>query len=450
MGGGGKTSTQTQSQVNVPSQLSGLMDYVLPDVESAYTANPLSYFASTSMPSSVAPLTADQKGLIGSIVGRGGGSYADQFNPATQAATSQYMSTMQQPLTPEQQQATNYFRQAAGMTAPETAAGAAMGRYMDNGGLGSKDYLSGSGNYLSGSAPNVAWGGVNSGPLSSEQTAENEFTRQVNAEVGKSPATLQAEQALEDQYKRRTLPSLQNQMALAGLGRSGALGDAITNARSDIGANTVGLLQQEMRDRMAAGQGLTAIGGQQGSRNIAAGQIGANVAEAQANLQGQRDITGATLEQQRDITGAQLGQGRDIAGAQIGSQAARDLATLGGSVANRGLSTAGGLANVGAQAGQRQDAATGSLFGAGQYADTQQQQRDQTAFDAAEVIRQMNQSPLEEQQQDYLRRQGLATGTSGTVTGFAPQFSGTVGKTVSTGGGGSFLSGLMPKISLGK
>jgi hypothetical protein len=82
----------------------------------------------------------------------------------------------------------------------------------------------------------------------------NKMLTDANAPIGSSPATLQAKQALEDQYKNETLPTIQNQMMLAGLGNSGALGESIARARSGVAAAEVPLLQQEIANRLQTQQ----------------------------------------------------------------------------------------------------------------------------------------------------------------------------------------------------
>jgi hypothetical protein len=93
-----------------------------------------------------------------------------------------------------------------------------------------------------------------------EQQAEAEYQRLVATPAGTSVATQQAEQALEQQYQQQTLPGLQNQLAAAGLGRSGALGDAIAQARTGIASAEVPLLQSDIANQIIGAQGLQSIG----------------------------------------------------------------------------------------------------------------------------------------------------------------------------------------------
>lgn len=68
-------------------------------------------------------------------------------------------------------------------------------------------------------------------------------------QIGSSPATQQAIAALEQQYNTRALPSLQNQLAQAGLGRSGALEQGVADLRGQLFGAEVPLLQQEISNR---------------------------------------------------------------------------------------------------------------------------------------------------------------------------------------------------------
>ena len=84
--------------------------------------------------------------------------------------------------------------------------------------------------------------------------------------VGSSPATQQAIDFLEHQYETRTLPTLQNQLAQAGLGRSGALGTSINDARAQLLGAEVPLLQQEIANRAQATSALGSIAAAQAAR----------------------------------------------------------------------------------------------------------------------------------------------------------------------------------------
>ena len=89
-------------------------------------------------------------------------------------------------------------------------------------------------------------------PISTPQ-AETQALAQIGqltgGALGSSPSTQQAIAALEHQYNTRALPSLQNQLSMAGLGRSGALEQGITDLRGQLFGAEVPLLQQEIANR---------------------------------------------------------------------------------------------------------------------------------------------------------------------------------------------------------
>lgn len=96
---------------------------------------------------------------------------------------------------------------------------------------------------------------------SPELLALNQIMQMTGGPIGSSPATQEGKAALERQYQQETLPSIQNQMQLAGLGNSGALGESLSRARGGVASATVPLLQQEMVDRMNAVNQLAGLGG---------------------------------------------------------------------------------------------------------------------------------------------------------------------------------------------
>lgn len=94
-----------------------------------------------------------------------------------------------------------------------------------------------------------------------EQQALDLISKMTGGPLGSSPATQEGMAALERQYQQDTLPTLQNQLMLAGLGNSGALAEGIARARGGVASATVPLLQQEMVDRMNAVNQLAGLGG---------------------------------------------------------------------------------------------------------------------------------------------------------------------------------------------
>jgi hypothetical protein len=195
--------------------VTALQQHVLPDVEAAYGANPLSAFTGTQ-PNAVQPLSPEQLQLIQSIEGQ-----------------------VEKPT----------------LNAPETSA---MGAYQ----------------------------------------------RMIDTQPGQSPATQAAIAALEEQYQRNTLPSLQNQAALSGLGKSGALLDATAAARSGVSAAEVPLLQADIQNQMQGAQGLLGIGQTIEQRPTGRAQTAFDSAEIQR--QGDQAVLQQALQnylRQQDIAG---------------------------------------------------------------------------------------------------------------------------------------------------
>jgi hypothetical protein len=349
MGGGGLKQTGTTSaQQNYDPSQSALMQGVLPDLLNAYgNLGGVSAFAKP-MPSAVQPLNGDQGGTLKRMVER---EHDPLQNPETAGAVQAYQAML---------------NGGAGATADE------------------RRYMSMTPEERASYGANVAR------PTTAEQTAEQAYTSTVNAPVGSSPATLAAQQAMEAQYNAFDLPTLQAQMSLSGLGRSGALGDALTKSRIPMDQAKTGLLQEEMRNRMAAASGLSVLGGQEGARTLTQGQMRSALASGAA------------------------GRGAGLASGAAG----RDT-----------------QARLGAAA---------AMASTGQYEDTLQAQRAQQAFDAAEIMRQMQQAPLEEAQQDFLRRQGIAQGIAAPIQGLGPTSTSTITRAVAP----SPLSGIMSGLNV--
>lgn len=95
--------------------------------------------------------------------------------------------------------------------------------------------------------PSVAGQGI--ATPEAEQQALQQIQALTSGAVGSSPSTQQAIAALEQQYQTRALPALQNQLAQAGLGRSGALEQGISDLRGQLFGAEVPLLQQEISNR---------------------------------------------------------------------------------------------------------------------------------------------------------------------------------------------------------
>lgn len=185
------------------------------------------------------------------------------------------------------------------------------------------------------------------GPTSQEQTATNAYsllpliagqamttpgaesqalqgiTALTSGALGESPATREAIAALEREYETRALPSLQNQLAQAGLGRSGALEQGIIDLRGKLFEAEVPLLMKEMDSRQNVLPILNQIASAQTARESlpterliqALGTQGAGLSSLGGQL-GSR--TAADI--QRDIT-AQLGLTQPLIGQQQFEQA---------------------------------------------------------------------------------------------------------------------------------
>ena len=201
----------------------------------------------------------------------------------------------------------------------------------------------------------------------------------VSGPVGGSPMFDAAVQA----FRANTLPTIQQQFQLQGLGGSPALGQAAGVA---LGANLVPLIQNDMANRMQAIQ-LMQQGQQFGTQQL-------------GNLSGQPTLPAMTLA--ADVTNQNRAQ-------------ALQAASLAGNLI---LSSAGPLNQAAQLAQARQQLALQSFGGAGTA------QRD-IALETADA-----------QMQDYLRRQSLAeaatTGIFGS-TGIPPSITST---TTRSGGGG--------------
>lgn len=286
-----------------------------------------------------------------------------------------------------------------------------------------------------------------------------------------SPATQAAAQA----FQKLQMPVIQNQMALAGLGNSPALGQEISLGMSSA---LVPFLQADLQNRLTASQGLSGLESlDQGSRQAAAqsrlGGTQALQAQQQFGQQGQiAALSGyqnqAQLEQQAQQAAdqARLGGLNSLGQQQTISQQNQlgGLNALGqqGGLENQALQTAGQLRLGGAQAlqgeeGLNQNAAQLSANIANQEAQRQlqaqqvaqqglmgyssnyaqplgamQSQGQQSALTGlaagGELQQGQQQAMSDAQRQEFLRLQGLSEGgTTGLFGGsvLPPTFEGT-------------------------
>lgn len=114
----------------------------------------------------------------------------------------------------------------------------------------------------------------------------NQINQLTSGDVGTSPVTTQA----MDNFKKFTQPDIEQQMALAGLGRSGAAGQAVANASEQA---MVPLMQTEIANREAAIPQLQTAGDTATSAALGYGGLTRDIA-TQAEQAKQNDLTRTT------------------------------------------------------------------------------------------------------------------------------------------------------------
>lgn len=209
------------------------------------------------------------------------------------------------------------------------------------------------------------------------------FSPFMQGPLGQSPMT----QAAIGAFTQNTLPVIQNQMALQGLGSSPALGQAVGQS---LATALPQFIQGDLSNRLAAIQGLQAqqqIG--QGQQQI--GQQGIGLAGQLAGQAAQQRLAGAqSLQQQQQLEQAQQGlgqQGLGLAGQFAGQAAQQRLAGAQGLQTQLGLEQAQqglgqqGLGLAGQLAGQAAQQRLAGLQGL-----QQQQQLTQGGFGLASQI----------------------------------------------------------------
>jgi hypothetical protein len=160
--------------------------------------------------------------------------------------------------------------------------------------------------------------------------------------AGTDPASQAGIAAIENQYQTRTLPGVQNQMALAGLGRSDALGASIADARAQTTAAEVPLVQQSVQNQINAQQPLAAQGQYLQQLPVQQAQTSFQAQEAQRQLQQSQ----LAEQQQNFLRNQQITQG--ITSAVTGMAPA----TFGSTGANLTTSTQGIPVSVGTNLGK--------------------------------------------------------------------------------------------------
>lgn len=218
-----------------------------------------------------------------------------------------------------------------------------------------------------------------------EQDALSQLGFFTSGALGESPATIAAQEA----FRRFTIPEIEQSLALAGLGTSGAVGASIGDAEAKA---LVPFLQTEMAQRLQAA-GMTAdIGNQYAGRNLQAGSI-------------------------LGTLGSQLMQGQLGAGGL--------MATIGNQAGMRPIEAARTLTGM---AGA--EASLGNILAERARADTL------AALQAAGMPRDVASQQAEALYNEYLRQQALSENVTLGPLDVMPRLIGS--KTVSSGGGGMF------------
>lgn len=231
-----------------------------------------------------------------------------------------------------------------------------------------------------------AGAGAEMSPAEQEALAQLGFF--TGGQLGQSPATLAATRA----FNQFSVPEIEQQLALAGLGRSGAVGTSIGDAQVKA---MIPLLATEMANRLQA-TGMTAdIGQAAQGRKLQAGQIMGNI--------------GGDVGKQ-GLGAAQLIANTGLQSDTLRLQAAQQAATI-----------------------AAQQAAAGQVLANRARADTQ------AALEAAGLPREIAAQQAEAAYNDYIRQQQLSeAATLGPLGQVLPSTIGQVSKT--SGGGGMFGS----------
>jgi hypothetical protein len=138
------------------------------------------------------------------------------------------------------------------------------------------------------------------GTTSPEQEAISSLQQFTQGNLFESPATQAVLQSLEEQ----TLPALSQDLALRGLGRSGAAAEAFAHARTQA---LLPVFMQELQQRQQAAGQLGALGQQQAVRGLAAGQQLGGVAGQQIGREQQNLLQNIATQQGLIGPLAQLG-----------------------------------------------------------------------------------------------------------------------------------------------
>ena len=202
-------------------------------------------------------------------------------------------------------------------------------------------------------------------------------------------------QAVLQQLEQQTLPALSQDLALRGLGHSGAAAEAFANARTQA---LLPVYMQELQQRQQAAGQLAGLGSQEAQRGLQAASQLAGLGGQQASraLASGQQITGTA--------GQQLGRQAQNLAQQIATQQSliQPLAQLGGTQAER---TRSDLAN---------------------------------ALEVAGLPRQIAGQQAEANQQEMLRRQALQENILLGPLGASSFLPASFGQTIRQSGGGLF------------
>ena len=260
-----------------------------------------------------------------------------------------------------------------------------------------------------------------------EEAALQQLNFLTSGALGTSPSTQQASDYLWHQYNTRGLPSLQNQLGLAGLGRSGAMATGINDLQAQVYGAMVPLLQQEVSNRGTAAQALSEIAGQQSARGE--NPILRQIQAAQAQASGYGQLGGQTAS--RQLQGA-LGAMPQVLGQEQFEMQAQQLPIERQIAYQQSLFPA---LTQGMQLPLQAASGLNQVF-------QNQVQMGQLAGQVGALPRELQQQTNQAQLQDDLRRQGIAESMLLGPMGIFPSSIGSTisGTTNTSGGGGMFGS----------
>lgn len=280
-------------------------------------------------------------------------------------------------------------------------------------------------------------------PQAEQQALEQIFSL-TSGSLGSSPATREAIAAMERGYETRALPAMQNQLAQAGLGRSGALEQGITDLRGKLFEAEVPLFQQEIANRKETLPILQDIAQAQQGRQTGSMDRIIQALNAQAtgltSLGGQ--LGGRTqTDLQRDAA-TRLGLGSQLGTQQQTEQVARD------NPINQELgyleSTFNPLLNLSAQQQARSQIPIERQLSTAFQAAPAFQAQNQSQIDLAKMIGEVGSLPRQQQQAindaalaTNMREQALA---EALVLGPLDVLPSLLGSKTSSSGGGMFGS----------